>query len=76
MNATHENEPIVYEIDGNDVIVYVDAHWDPFAQSNGAPDLVAERVVGEPLYRFVEDDRVKHLYSLLFAQVRRQQTPI
>lgn len=76
MNADIECDPITYGLDADDVIVYVDEHWEPFARSNGAPELTAECVVGKTLDSFIADARVRHLYDLLFAQVRRQQTPI
>jgi hypothetical protein len=48
MNADIECDPITYGLDADDVIVYVDEHWEPFARSNGAPELTAECVVGKP----------------------------
>ena len=76
MNADIEYSQIAYGIDANDVIVYVDEHWGPFTRSNGAPELTAGRVVGKTLASFIADARIRHLYDLLYAQVRRQQTPI
>ena len=35
----------------DDVIVYVNEHWETFASTNGAPELTAEHVVGRETRR-------------------------
>ena len=51
MNADIKYGHIVYRLDADDVIVYVNEHWETFASTNGAPELTAEHVVGRETRR-------------------------
>ena len=67
---------VAYRLDGQDRITFVNAAWDAFARRNGAPDLIGQRVCGTELWGYVADKETRHLYGLLFAQVRRTGQPI
>lgn len=58
-----------YIMDPADHIVSVDAAWIEFAEDNGAPAL-AERVVGQPLWKFIANPAVRELYRTLLRRVR------
>lgn len=61
---------LVYQVDGEDVIVSVDAPWDVFAQRNGAQILTGGFVLGRSIFDFVADPTTRHLYGALLARVR------
>jgi hypothetical protein len=59
-----------YVIDAQDRITSINGAWTRFAESNKAPDLTPERVVGRPIWQFIADAHTRHLYELVFTQVR------
>lgn len=59
-------------IDADDRIVSVNHGWELFADSNGAPELFAEGVVGRSMWELIGDDAVKELFTALHETVRRQ----
>lgn len=67
-------EPVVFWIDARDEIVRVNEAWTPFALENDAPELAAERVVGQPLWRFITDATTRQLYQDVLRVVRRGRT--
>lgn len=69
--ATYE-----YSIDESDRLVSVSNTWVDFARANGAPELTRERVVGRPLWEFMEGAEIREIYELLFGWVRRHQSVI
>ena len=60
----------VYEIDGDDKIVYCNDVWDEFAIENSGEDFRFERVKGRVLWDFVSDASTADLYRRLVAHVR------
>jgi len=64
---------IVYRLNGEDEIVYVNAEWAKFALSNDASDLLPERVLNRPLWDFVSDETTVHLYRQLLQLARAGQ---
>jgi hypothetical protein len=40
--------------------------WILFAEENGAPELADERLIGEPLWRYVEGSEVTRIYREVF----------
>lgn len=61
-----------YELDGEDRIADVDAHWLSFAAGNDAAELTRERVVGESVHVFVAGWSLSDRYARLFAALRRR----
>ena len=59
-----------YSIDACDVITSVDKDWVDFAKKNAAPDLNANRVIGQPLWDFIQGEITITLYKALFERVR------
>lgn len=64
------SNPVVYWIDAGDRLVRVNDAWDVFATENDAPDLTAERVVGQPIWACITDAGTRHLYGSLLTRVR------
>ena len=61
----------VYCIDEADIIVSVSPNWESFARENAwASELTPNKVVGHPLWDFIEDPETRHLYQELFKKVR------
>jgi hypothetical protein len=67
--------PVVYRVDGRDVITRVNAAWRAFAAENGAPSLAA-RAVGTSLWAHVEGAETRALYAAVHAAVRRSGRPV
>ena len=66
-----DREPdIVYRLNDEDEIVYVNEGWAEFALSNDASDLLPERVLNRPLWEFVSDDTTVHLYRQILQLAR------
>jgi hypothetical protein len=66
----------VYRIDGSDVVSFVSPEWVRFAQSNEAPELTAEQVVGKPIWHFVAGKEARTLYEQLYASLRSRRADI
>ena len=69
-----ENPACSYFIDADDVLVSVDEEWLAFAKENAAPELTRGRVIGRPLWDFVEGERTRELYRELYERVRSRLT--
>lgn len=65
-----------YEIGRSDRIVAVGGSWLEFARENGAAHLTRERVVGRPLWEFVQGRETRELYEAIFGRVRRTGAPV
>jgi hypothetical protein len=66
---------VAYWLDRDDVIVDVGGGWDEFARANDGPDVLAEAVVGRPLWHFVKGDTTTMWLESLLGYVRIMQTP-
>ena len=65
---------IVYRLNAQDEIVYVNEEWSEFAAANDAPDLLAERVLNRPIWDFICDETTEHLYREIVRCVRAGQS--
>jgi hypothetical protein len=70
MNSPQAWQMMEYRIDRQGVLIYVSDSWTQFALDNASPDLVSERVVGQPLLNFVSDSETRHLYEIILERVR------
>lgn len=61
---------IIYRINGDDLIVFVNEAWDRFALRNDAPDLVGANVLERSLWDFIDDETTCQLYKDILAIVR------
>ncbi|HEU5169019.1 MAG TPA: hypothetical protein VFU46_00705 [Gemmatimonadales bacterium] len=62
---------LTYWIDGHGRLAAVDGAWTAFAVANGAPLLTAGAVLGRPISGFIADPTTRHLYTMIYEQVRR-----
>jgi hypothetical protein len=62
---------ITYQIDDSHRIVMVGGDWDEFAESNKAPELVGNSVIGRYLWDFIGDPTTCELYRDLITLARR-----
>ena len=67
---TSDDSTIRYRIDADDIVTAVDASWISYAEQNGAPELTESNVLGKPIWSFLANSEVGHLYDLMFAAVR------
>ncbi|MEM7167483.1 MAG: hypothetical protein AAF581_18635 [Planctomycetota bacterium] len=61
---------VEYSVDRNDCVRSVGAAWFEFACGNKAQNLTSEAVVGRPLWDFIANDQVRHIYQILLDRVR------
>jgi hypothetical protein len=67
-------KPIEYVLDAEDVVVSVGGSWDRFAESNGAPELVGNHVIGRTLWSAIADEITMMVYRQLLARTRNGHT--
>jgi hypothetical protein len=61
----------IYCLDPNDKIARVNAHWIRFARENAAGPFDPEKAVGQPIWNFIQNPKVQHLYKILFNRARQ-----
>src|ERR1035438_519300 len=66
----------VYGIDAEDRITFVSPDWLRFAEENDAPELTADRVVGQPIWNFITGHDSRDFYASLFRNLRLRGTDI
>jgi len=72
LNCT-EGKPVRYWIDALDRLVEVNDAWNIFAVENGAAELTRDRVLGQPIWRYVSDQTTQELYRSLIAVARESK---
>lgn len=65
-----DTSTVEYRLDAKDRIVSVNAQWNAFAESNGAPNLGAEVIIGRPLREFVTGDVTRMFVDTLLQGTR------
>ena len=66
----NEDALVVYQVNSQDEIVYLNETWQVFALANDAADLLPERVLGRPLWDFITDETTRALYREILQLVR------
>ncbi|QJW96538.1 hypothetical protein [Frigoriglobus tundricola] len=61
---------IVYRIDDQDVITYVNEEWDRFANANNGRSLMSHRVLNRSLWEFIQDAPTRGLYRQVLKRIR------
>ena len=61
---------ISYQIDPQDCIVSVSDSWEVFARANDGAAVLPDKVLGRPLWDFIQDRSVRQLYRHLVAKAR------
>ena len=65
--------PVIYRLDSKDCFLSMNRKWSTFAEENGAPQLAGDRLIGEPVWRYVEGPDVTRIYREVFSKVREQR---
>ena len=68
---TPDSLDVVYHVDPDERIVFVNRRWDEFARENDASDLLGAAVLGRTLTSFIAGDEILHLFALLMRDVRK-----
>jgi len=68
--STSPKQELVYRIDGKDRLCEVNAVWTRFALANDGEAVMPDRVLGRPLWDFIEDANVRELYRQMVHRVR------
>lgn len=69
-------EEIRYSVSADDHIVSLAGNWLPFAKENDAIEFSQSRVVGESIWNFIAGPEIRHLYKLIFTEVRQRRPEI
>ncbi|HQU84147.1 MAG TPA: hypothetical protein PKY59_13515 [Pyrinomonadaceae bacterium] len=64
------NTKIVYRIDSQDRIVYVNDNWHKFAEENDALELTKSSILYRSLWDFITDETSRHFYREVIQRVR------
>lgn len=64
------NTNIVYRIDSQDRIVFVNNEWQKFALANDAADYADEKVLNRSIWDFITDDSTRLFYQEMINRVR------
>ena len=70
-----EDKPLFYRLDRTDRIVEVGGEWDRFAEENGGSDVVANRIIGTPLFKHVAGEASRNYIWTAVDMVRKLITP-
>lgn len=63
-------DEIVYRIDGNDRIIFLNDAWKAFAAANGGNDLIQDGVLNRCLWDFMNDPETLYLHRTLVKRLR------
>jgi hypothetical protein len=69
-----DSAPIIYRIDAQDFISFVNESWTEFARANLGQAVLPERVIGGSLWDFIADGTSCELYRRLVARARKGET--
>jgi hypothetical protein len=61
---------IIYRVNNQDLIVFVNEEWDQFAAANGGAHLKADQVLNRSLWSFISDPTTKQLYRQIMKRIR------
>jgi hypothetical protein len=73
---TADNREFIYRVDSADQIVFANEHWYDFARENDVLGLQQATVIGRPLWDFIANPEILHLFQVLHARIRRTGTPV
>ena len=67
---------VIYSVDDDDRIGWVNDEWDRFALANDAPGLLASDVIGSMLWSHISDLTLQYLLQKIFARARSSRQPL
>lgn len=65
-----DQHEVVYQIDTNDVLVFVNEQWNLFAAENGSANLVSQYVRNRSIWEFIHDAETRQFHEILLEKVR------
>jgi hypothetical protein len=74
MSVTQQD--IIYHIDENDKIIFVNSAWDIFARDNADKDILKHNVINRSLWDFIVNNETRHIHQLLLRKVRSQNVSL
>lgn len=63
-------DDVIYRVNDQDEIVFVNAAWDQFAASNGGENLLAPQILHRSLWDFIQDLTTSDLYRRILHRAR------
>jgi hypothetical protein len=70
-----EHRDVVYRVDADDRICFVNDAWLDFADANAGPS-GAEGLLGSPILSHISDAETRHIYRLLLDRARAAARPV
>jgi hypothetical protein len=67
---------LIYRVNADDEITFVDSNWVAFATENGMCSPIPEAVVGTRLWKHISDPTTRHLYSIFLEKVRKSKQTV
>ncbi len=68
-----KNEDIVYHINEEDNITYVNDQWDVFARENSGESVSSEKTLQHPIWDFISDPTTSEIYRQVIKRIRDGQ---
>lgn len=65
-----DSEDIIYRVNDQDEIVFVNESWDRFAAANGGDAVSSSKVLHRRLWNFVVDATTREIYRLMLGRIR------
>lgn len=76
METTDSDTDIVYHVDPEGRITYVNGRWDEFARANDGMDVLGVSVLGRRLADFIADQQTRHIFDLIIRHALQARDPI
>ena len=70
ITSMEKNLHILYRINEQDRIVFVNDAWNQFAMDNNTPELLSERILNRSLWDFISDPTTINFYRTILQRVR------
>jgi len=74
--APESLQNVIYTVDADDRITWVNDAWDHMARAGDAPEILSGTVVGTELWAHISDPTLRHLLRRIFAKVRASRRPL
>lgn len=70
MNLPSSQDRLIYRIDTNNRITWVNESWPRFARGNRGEALMPEKVIGRDILSVMTDETVRQVYSAIISRAR------
>ncbi len=76
METPGTSEDIIYHVDPDGLITFVNSRWDAFALANASPSVLSTAVVGRPIASFISGSETRHLFEILTRHVLKAERAV